>query len=111
MQDRQFDLALFHVSASNLEIRVRLVWMSRQNNLELSNRVIQPVPCEKEFSHTQMSEIVSFGDSKCAIPKALGVVPERSMNPSAPAQYRNDDRSVHAQNLAPITQRTHKMHN
>src|SRR5690242_11555332 len=111
MQDRQFDLALFHISVSNLKIRVRLVWMSRQNNLKLSNRVIQPVPCEKEFSHTQMSEIVSFGDRKCAMPKALRVVPERSLNPGAPAQERNDDRRGQAQNLAPITQRTQKIDN
>src|SRR5438270_6270942 len=111
MAEREIELAFFHESRTELEIRVRLVRMAHQHNLELRNRFIEAVLLEQEFAHLEMSKIVLSGYGKRSIPKPLGVVPVRSLNPRAPTQSRDDDWRSHGENFAPITKRLCKIDN
>src|SRR5207302_1692899 len=51
------------------------------------------------------------GYGKRSIPKSLGVVPVRSLNPRAPGQDSDDDWRSHRENFAPITKRLCKIDN
>ena len=111
MAERGIELAFFHESRTELEIRVRLVRMAHQHNLELRNRFIEAVLLEQEFAHLEMSKIVLSGYGKRSIPKSLGVVPVRSLDPRAPGQNSDDDWRSNRENFAAITKRLRKIDN
>src|SRR5260370_1120962 len=82
--------AVFHKSVTELEVCIRIVGMTCQNNLELGDRFIQPVDLEQELAETEMCNAVPFRNRKRSIPKSLRVVPVGSLNPGAPSQNRKD---------------------
>src|SRR5262249_29511754 len=81
------------------KIRVRIVWMSGKHNLELRDRLIEPVILEQKLSHSEMSDVVLAGDGECSVPKSLGVVPVRSLDPGPPGKQDNNNRPGNAENF------------
>src|SRR5260370_4703405 len=100
-----------HESTTDLEIRIRLVGMTGQNNLELSDGFIQAVGLKQKFAHGEMSNVVPLRDGERSIPESLSVVPVCSLNPGAPRQTGHDHRRGDGQNFATITKRTRKIGN
>src|SRR5262249_53826270 len=109
MADGQIGVAVFQVGRADLKIRVRIVWMSGKHNLELRDRLIKPVILEQKLSHSEMSDVVLAGDGECSVPKSLGVVPVRSLDPGPPGKQDNNNRPGNAENFTAPLQRPCKI--